>query len=49
MGKSPTGRLPYATRLVNAMKAKAKPEGVSEADWQTKKSAFSVAGITSRA
>jgi len=40
MGKSPDRAFTYATRLVNAMKAKAKPEGVSEADWQTKKSAF---------
>lgn len=28
----------YATRLVNVMKSKAKPEGISEADWERKKS-----------
>jgi hypothetical protein len=30
----------YATRLIAAMKAKAKPEGLSEADWEKKKSAM---------
>lgn len=30
----------YATRLIAAMKGKAKPEGVSEADWEKKKSAM---------
>lgn len=28
----------YATRLVNVMRTKAKPEGISEADWDKKKS-----------
>ncbi len=27
----------YATRLVNVMKSKAKPEGIAEADWERKK------------
>jgi hypothetical protein len=30
----------YATRLVNVMKSKPKPEGMSEADWDKKKSLF---------
>ncbi len=30
----------YALRLVNAMKTKAKPEGVSEADWERNKNYF---------
>lgn len=30
----------YATRLVTVMKTKAKPEGVTDADWERKKSAF---------
>jgi hypothetical protein len=30
----------YATRLVQVMKTKAKPEGVSEADWDKKKALF---------
>jgi hypothetical protein len=30
----------YATRLVNVMKSKAKPEGMSEADWDKKKTLF---------
>ncbi len=30
----------YATRLIAVMKGKAKPEGVPEADWDKKKSAF---------
>src|SRR6202000_625815 len=30
----------YATRLIAAMKGKAKPEGVTEADWEKKKSAM---------
>jgi hypothetical protein len=30
----------YATRLLTVMKAKAKPEGVSEADWDRKKSSM---------
>jgi hypothetical protein len=30
----------YATRLVQVMKTKAKPEGVSDADWDKKKSMF---------
>jgi hypothetical protein len=30
----------YATRLVNVMKSKPKPEGMSEADWDKKKAAF---------
>lgn len=30
----------YATRLIAVMKGKAKPEGVSEADWERKKSAL---------
>lgn len=30
----------YATRLVAVMKGKAKPEGVSEADWEKKKGAY---------
>ncbi|HEY6341649.1 MAG TPA: hypothetical protein VIY49_09170 [Bryobacteraceae bacterium] len=30
----------YATRLVNVMKSKAKPEGMSEGDWDKKKTLF---------
>ncbi len=41
----------YATRLVNVMKTKAKPEGVSEEDWSRRKSAllsrgYYTAGVT---
>lgn len=42
----------YATRLVAAMKGKAKPDGAAEADWERKKAAmlgdgYFIAGITS--
>ncbi|HYK61144.1 MAG TPA: hypothetical protein VEV85_17050 [Bryobacteraceae bacterium] len=30
----------YATRLVNVMKSKAKPEGMADADWERKKSLY---------
>jgi hypothetical protein len=41
----------YATRLVNVLKSKAKPEGVAEADWEKKKTAligqgYYIAGAT---
>jgi hypothetical protein len=38
--KSPDRAFNYATKLVSVMKTKAKPEGVADADWQNKKSAF---------
>lgn len=38
--KSPDRAFTYATKLVSVMKTKAKPEGVSEADWQNKKNTF---------
>ncbi|MGH9558384.1 MAG: hypothetical protein ACRD30_04025, partial [Bryobacteraceae bacterium] len=37
--KSPDRALSYANRLVNAMKTKAKPEGVSDAEWERSKNA----------
>lgn len=37
---SPEKASGYATRLIAAMKGKAKPEGVTEADWERKKSAL---------
>jgi len=38
--KSPDRAYTYATKMVSVMKSKAKPEGVSEADWNNKKNAF---------
>ena len=37
-GKAPDRAMQYATRLVTVMRPKAKPEGVSDADWDRKKS-----------
>lgn len=36
-GSSPDRALSYANKLIAAMRAKAKPEGVSEADWEKQK------------
>lgn len=41
---SPAASGNYATKLVNAMRNKPKPEGVSEADWDRKKTAMLGAG-----
>jgi hypothetical protein len=51
-GKSPDRALTYANRLVTVMRSKAKPEGVSEADWDRKKSTmlaygYYIAGVIS--
>lgn len=50
MSKSPDRALGYANKLISAMRSKAKPEGVSEADWEKAKTAglatgYYVAGV----
>ena len=40
MSKQPAQGAQFATRLVNAMRTKAKPEGVAEADWDRKKNLY---------
>ena len=40
MGRSPDRALGFANRLVTVMRSKAKPEGVSDADWNNKKNAM---------
>jgi tetratricopeptide (TPR) repeat protein len=50
MSKSPDRALGYANRLVSVLKTKAKPEGLSEADWERGKttglaSGYFVAGV----
>jgi hypothetical protein len=37
-GKSPDKSVTYASRLLTLMRSKAKPEGISEADWEREKS-----------
>jgi hypothetical protein len=40
MTKQPAQAGTYATRLINAMNGKAKPEGLAEADWEKKKNLY---------
>jgi len=40
LSSSPDRASGYATRLITVMKAKAKPDGATEADWERKKSAM---------
>jgi hypothetical protein len=42
--KSPDRALVYANKLVTVMKGKAKPEGISEADWERQKSMYLASG-----
>jgi len=40
VAKSPDRAFTYSTRLINLMKSKAKPEGIADSDWQSKKATY---------